>query len=144
LKGMIRLSFETHNDMKIIMNRNTILASVMILAFTLVAGSAQEAPVPMQSPSPAAAVDQITINVLGQVNKPARITLPKAGTLLDAIASVGGLTRYANPAKTMLIHKSSGGKPDSTKIDLRPILAGAARDIILKDGDTVVIGESTF
>lgn len=96
-------------------------------------------PQPQATPS-----SQIFVNVLGEVNRPARVVLPKGSGLLDAIASVDGLSRYANPSRITLIHKSTGERSDSTRIDLRPIIAGAAKDIVLRDGDTVVVGESRF
>jgi len=120
------------------MNPKTLLASIIMLALTLLGSPAQEAQPAVAAP------DQITVNVLGEVNRPARIILPKGGTLLDAIASAGGFTRLGNPAKAVLIHKSAGAKPDSMKIDLRPIMGGAAKDVTLRDGDTVVIGQAIF
>jgi hypothetical protein len=126
------------------MNLKTLLAFIIMLASTLVASPAQEAQPSQQTQPLVAAPDQIVVNVLGEVSRPARIILPKGGTLLDAIASTGGITRLGNPSRTTLIHKSAGAKPDSTRIDLKPILMGVAKDITLKDGDTVVIGQTLF
>jgi polysaccharide export outer membrane protein len=106
---------------------------------TLAQGPAQITNMP-QPPVPV----QITVNVLGEVNRPARITLPKGGTLLDAIAQAGGFTRMANTAILILIHKTTGDKPDSVKINIKPILAGEAKDIPLRDGDTLNIKATIF
>lgn len=122
------------------LNSKSAMASVMMLVLTLPRGGAQE---PEMKPSATPSL-QIVVNVLGEVNRPSRIVLPKGGTILDAIAAAGGLTKLGNPAKTILIHKSAGEKPDSTKLDLRPILSGAAKDITLRDGDTVVVGQALF
>jgi protein involved in polysaccharide export with SLBB domain len=120
----------------------TLAASAMMLAFTLMGSQGQVTQPPTQ-PGVEAPV-QISVNVLGEVNRPARITLTKGGTLLDAIALAGGLTRIASPTHIVLIHKSAGEKPDSVKIDLRPILAGKTKDILLRDGDTVNIEATLF
>jgi protein involved in polysaccharide export with SLBB domain len=122
------------------MTTKTLLASVTMMALTLLRSPAQ---IP-QAPSPSPIPDQITVNVLGEVNKPSRIALPRGGTLLDAVAAAEGFTRMANTSKILLIHKTMGEKPDSVRIDLRPILAGIARDVTLRDGDTVVVGQAIF
>ena len=106
-----------------------------MLAFTLIRSPAQESPTPTPAP------DQIMVNVLGAVVKPARVALPKGGTVLDAIASAGGLTSMGDPTRLLLIHKSTGEKPDSVTINLKPVLAGTVKDIPLRNGDTVVIKE---
>jgi polysaccharide export outer membrane protein len=128
------------------MNTKLLLASAVILAFTLNA-PAQEPP--PQAPPPAdqqaeSGSNAITINILGEANRPGRVTLPRGSGLLDAIASVGGFSRIANPRKITIIHKTAGPKPDFVKIDWYPIVQGSAKDFILRDGDTIVIGQSTF
>jgi len=126
------------------MNIKTLLASVILLALTVLHSPGQVTQVPAQPQPSAARASLIMVNMLGAVNIPARIALPVGGTLLDAIASAGGLSKVANPSKIILIHKSTGEKPDSIKVDLKPIMAGAVRDIILRDGDTVVVGQAMF
>jgi len=118
------------------MNTKTFLASVMMLTITVLQSPGQQAQ--------AAKGNVIVVNVLGQVNRPARIALPSGATLLDAIASTGGLTRIARPSKLVLIHKTKSGKLDSMQIDFRPIMNGFAHDIKLRDGDTVVVSESLY
>jgi len=126
------------------MNTKILLSSLAVMALSLHSG-AQQPQAALASPAPQPAIlSQININVLGQVNTPGRITLPKGSGLLDAIAAASGFSRGASPAKTLLIRKTAGDKPDSVKIDLRPILAGRAKDMTLRDGDTVVIGQSLF
>jgi len=126
------------------MNTKILLSSLALMALSLHSGAQQPQAV-TASPAPQpAVVTQININVLGQVNAPGRITLPKGSGLLDAIAGASGFSRGASPAKTLLIRKTAGDKPDSVKINLLPILAGRAKDMTLRDGDTVVIGQSLF
>ena len=124
----------------------TFLVTTLLLAFTLVHSPAQIAPPATFAPSPTPiqqnqipAPDQIAVNVLGAVNSPSRLLLPRGATLLDAIAAVGGLNNTANAAKVLLIHRTTGEKAASVKIDLRPILAGVANAATLRDGDTVMV-----
>jgi protein involved in polysaccharide export with SLBB domain len=84
------------------------------------------------------------VNVLGEVNKPSRISLPAFSTLLDAIASAGGLTKSAEAHKVLIIHKSSGEKPDTTEVNLAAILTGTAQDVLLQTGDTIVVRATLF
>jgi len=126
---------------------NTRFLFAALLALTVVQAPAQQpaAPVPSPAVQPAPAMPvPIFINMFGQINEPRRIALPKGSGLLDAIAAAGGLTRIANAHKITIIHKTAGPKPDAFKIDLAPILEGTSKDILLRDGDTVVIPESLF
>jgi protein involved in polysaccharide export with SLBB domain len=121
------------------MNPKSVLASTILLACMLIRSPAQQLPAATPLPVP----DQIMVNVLGEVGKPARIALPKGGTLLDAIASAGGFGRFANLAKIILIHKSTGEKPEAVTINIKPILSGTVKDIPLRDGDTVNVVAQT-
>jgi len=122
------------------MSTRTFLALVTIFSLTLAPCGAQLAQTPAATP----AANQIIINVLGQVNRADRIVLPAGSGLLDALAAAGGFTRTADPARIIVIHKSAGEKPDVTKIDMKKIISGIEKDIRLKDGDTVEVGETIF
>jgi len=129
------------------MNTRTLLAAGLLFAMALPPCGAQMAQTPVAVPAatPIAPIaNQITINVLGQVNRPDRIVLPIGSGLLDAIAAAGGFTRIGNPANVIVIHKTSGERPDVSKIDMKKIMNGYVRDVRLRDGDTVEIGEVIF
>ena len=135
------------------MNCKTYLVSAMILSSTALRIPAQTPqaspatqPAPAAQPAPVAAAtpEEISVNVLGEVNRPSRILLPKGSTLLDAIASAGGITRIGNASKVTLIHKSYGSKPNSVIINMKLIMMGTAKDVTLRGGDTVVIGQTLF
>jgi len=129
------------------MNVKTIFASLAVLACALSHAPAQQMPPPAPNPTEQALpqiLNPIVINVLGEVNRPSRVVLPRGSGLLDAIAAAEGINRMANPAKTLLIHKTAGEKPDSVKIDLKLIMSGVAKDIALRDGDTLVIGAAIY
>lgn len=122
------------------MNIRPILAAVLISGFAAPQTRAQ-APT---APAPAIASQTITVNVLGAVNKPSRLILPAGGTVLDALASAGGATKSGNLSKVNVIQKTTGDKPKVVAIDLKQILNGAAKDVVLRDGDTLFIGETIF
>ena len=130
------------------MNTKPVLLSLAVLNLALCAVVAQPPP-PPAAPAPSAQatpaiLNPIVVNVLGEVNNPSRVTLPKGSGLLDAIAAADGFTHIANPSKTLLIHKTAGQKPDTIKVDLKQIMTGVAKDVVLRDGDTVVIGAAIF
>jgi hypothetical protein len=103
---------------------------------------AQEPPTPQQPVM--ATADQITVNVLGLVRKPSRCILPKGATVVDALASAGGAAPDADLKKVRLTHKTTGSKPDSILIDVKQILGGEAKDIVLRDGDTLYLTQLMF
>lgn len=111
--------------------------AIALLLFLAVAAmsSAEETPTPMPA--------QITVNVLGAVNKPSRVTLPKGATILDALASAGGETTAGDLSKVKLIRRSID-QPDLAEINVKKILNGTAGDVVLRDGDTINVLKSSF
>jgi len=121
-----------------------LLTALMLMLIALICGhaSAQEPSTPQQPVM--ATADQITVNVLGLVRKPSRCILPKGATVVDALASAGGATPDADLKKVRLTHKTTGSKPDSTLIDVKQILVGEAKDLVLRDGDTLYLTQLMF
>jgi protein involved in polysaccharide export with SLBB domain len=127
------------------MHIKTFLASLAVLAFILPHAPAQQ---PQASPaltttvqSEVLSADTIYVNVLGQVNQQAQVALPKGSGLLDAISRAGGTTKFADTSKIMLIHKSASEKPDTEKINFNAIILGTTKDIVLRNGDTVIVNQ---
>jgi len=95
--------------------------------------------------------DEITVeelgmvSVLGQVKISGRYTLKKNMTVVDMIAVAGGLTNIAAPNGTKVI-RVKNGKKQVISIPLGSILRGGdkSKDIILENGDTIVVPESFF
>ena len=114
------------------MQIKTLVASLAFLAFVSPQAPAQQPQVP----------DAIYVNVLGQVYHQERMALPRGSGLLDAITEAGGTTKFADTSRIILIHKTAGGKPDTERINFNPIFRGTAKDIILRNGDTVVVNEN--
>jgi hypothetical protein len=115
------------------MNLKIILMPLLLMGLTV---RAEEPPV---QPPDMRLLMGGAVNVLGEVNKPSRISLPRFCTLLDAIASAGGLTKSADARTVLIIHKSCGDKPDTTEVNLAAILAGTSQDVLLRTGDTIVV-----
>jgi|ERR1700677_3231090 len=88
--------------------------------------------------------ETITVNVLGAVNKPSKLTMPKGSTVLDALALAGDFNAFAAKSKVKLIHKSSGAKPDATLIDVKAMMEGTEKAVVLREGDTLFVPQSNY
>ena len=87
---------------------------------------------------------QITVNVLGEVKKPARITLPNDGTILDALATAGDVTPDGDLHHVRLLHKTTSDKANMTEVNVTNILNGKATNVVLRDGDTVQVSKKLY
>ena len=88
----------------------------------------------------------ISISILGAVNNPGIHKLPagKEATLLKAIAMAGGLNERAAKSGIQITRKAAEGEETLVKVDLDEILSGKKADVLLKEGDVVVVKESFF
>ena len=86
----------------------------------------------------------IAISVLGAVNSPGVHKLPVGdrATLLKAIALAGGLNERAS--KKVQVRRRENGRETVIKVNLGGILSGKTPDLILQEGDVVVVNESFF
>jgi polysaccharide export outer membrane protein len=84
-----------------------------------------------------------TVTVLGQARQPGVFTLPanRQLTLVEVIGLAGGLTEIANPKKVTLKRRATGR---ASIIDVRAIMQGRGRDLLVADGDVINIPESWF
>jgi polysaccharide biosynthesis/export protein len=79
------------------------------------------------------------IYLLGEVGKKGPIEMTSGMTLLDAIASAGGLTDYAN-AKKIYILRDQAGKHERIPVHYKEALKGDSQfNLILEPGDTIVV-----
>jgi polysaccharide biosynthesis/export protein len=87
----------------------------------------------------------ISVSVLGAVASPGVYTLNAGsdGTLLKAIARAGGLKR-ASKSGIGIKRKDADGKEKLYEVDLGKILSGDEPDLVLQDGDLIIIKESFF
>ena len=85
---------------------------------------------------------QRLVHMAGEVVRPGAIELVTQDVvpLTKAVAMAGGLSRTASPGKTIVRHFNPSGQMTAIAvIDLKAILAGKKADIILTDGDTVIV-----
>tara|TARA_A100001015_G_scaffold321507_1_gene452630 strand:+ start:378 stop:1028 length:651 start_codon:yes stop_codon:yes gene_type:complete len=80
------------------------------------------------------------VHVLGMVGSPGKVSMPpdRDLTLIDAISQSRGVTRLGN-ARKVRIKRNDGTKPFD--VDYDEIRRGEAKDIILKEGDTITVPE---
>ena len=85
------------------------------------------------------------VSILGQINRPGIYNFQKNLTVIEAIALAGGFTEIANKNDVQVIRVENGQKK-SIKVPVGRILRSGDRtsDVLLKEGDTVQVGESLF
>jgi polysaccharide export outer membrane protein len=87
---------------------------------------------------------EIRVFVMGRVNKPGAIKskLSEGVTLFQAIADAGGLAEGAKESAITITRKDKAGKEQKIKVNLRDIIKGKKKDIVLQEGDVVYVPES--
>jgi polysaccharide export outer membrane protein len=88
----------------------------------------------------------IYVFVDGAVKSPGQIEgrFSRPITLLQAVARAGGLTERANLRGVHILRKTGAGSQSQIPVNLRMIRKGKADDIVLEDGDVVVVPETFF
>jgi len=96
----------------------------------------------IQDPNVSVILTQINskkVYFLGEVAKIGPVDITPGMTLLQAIASAGGLTQYAN-ARRIYILRNEGGKHTRIPVQYKRALKGnSSLDLPLKPGDTIVV-----
>lgn len=96
----------------------------------------------IQYPEVTVVVAQIrskNIYLIGEVGKKGPVEMTSGMTLLEAIASAGGLTDFAN-AKKIYILRTVAGKQQKIPVHYKEALKGnAAYNIALEPNDTIVV-----
>jgi len=87
---------------------------------------------------------EIRVFVMGRVTKPGAIKskLSEGVTLLQAIADAGGLAEGAKESAITITRKDKAGKEQKIRVNLRDIIKGKKKDIVLQEGDVVYVPES--
>jgi polysaccharide biosynthesis/export protein len=88
----------------------------------------------------------IAVTVLGAVNSPGVHKLPvgDGATLLKAVALAGGLNERASKKGIQIKRSETDGSETVIKVDLGDVLSGKKPDVVLREGDVVVVRESFF
>ena len=84
------------------------------------------------------------VRVLGSVNRPGVVDMPpdREMTLTEAIASANGISRLGNPKSITIKRVDGSGKTQQFEVNFNRILMNAnAKDMILKEGDTIWVPE---
>jgi polysaccharide export outer membrane protein len=96
----------------------------------------------IQSPNVTVQISQIhskVVYLLGEVAKKGPIDMSPGMTLLQAIASAGGLTDYAN-AKKIYVLRNDAGKQVKIPAHYKEALKGeSSASLLLRPGDTIVV-----
>ena len=79
------------------------------------------------------------VYLMGEVSKPGPVAMTPGMTLLQAIATAGGLTPYAN-SKKIYILRSMAGKQEKIPVQYKQALKGeGSLNLTLNPGDTIVV-----
>jgi polysaccharide export outer membrane protein len=96
----------------------------------------------IQDPNVSVVLTQINskkVYLLGEVAKKGPVEMTPGMTLLEAIASAGGLTDYAN-SKKIYILRDDAGKHEKISVRYKEALKGNSElNLVLKSGDTIVV-----
>ena len=85
------------------------------------------------------AMNSQRIFVLGEVNKPGPIRLISGMTIIQAIATAGSFTQFANERKIYVL-RDEGGKQNRYPFNYKAAVRGdTSQNIILKPGDTIIV-----
>jgi polysaccharide export outer membrane protein len=96
----------------------------------------------IQDPNVTVILSQINskkVFLIGEVGRTGPIEMTPGMTFLEAVATAGGLTQFAN-AKKIYILRTEDGKQEKIPVQYKQALAGAAAlNLVLKPGDTIVV-----
>ena len=85
-------------------------------------------------------IHSFTVSVLGQVKNPGRYEFKSATTVLDALATAGGLSEFASPSDIVVLRENAKGRI-RIPFDYSGVVKRANRTEILalQPGDVVVV-----
>ena len=85
------------------------------------------------------AMNSQRIFIMGEVNKPGALMLLPGMTIIQAIASAGSFTQFAN-SKKIYVLRDEGGKQNRYYFNYKAAVRGdTSQDFDLKPGDTIVV-----
>ena len=83
--------------------------------------------------------------VYGEVLKPGTYLLEENMTVLKAISTAGGFTKYGSSSRVKVLRpKVKGAGYDLIKVNMKLIMNGLANDVVLEPGDIVQVEEGVF
>lgn len=84
------------------------------------------------------------VHVLGSVNSPGKVSIPpdRDLTLTEAMAAVRGVSRIGNPKSITIKRVDQDGRSRQMEVNFSRIVTDPdAKDVILKEGDTIWVPE---
>jgi polysaccharide export outer membrane protein len=92
-------------------------------------------------------IDKVmNIYVLGAVNNPGALAVKQSEniTVLQAIAKAGGFSERAARTRVKIVRQLASGKKSTIKINVKDIINGKKEDMLLQEGDVIVVPETFF
>ena len=78
------------------------------------------------------------IHIVGQINRQGTFPMLPDMTVMQALASAGGFTQFAN-SKKIYIFRMEDGKQNKIPFNYNEVLKGNKLDVLLKPNDTIVV-----
>ena len=87
---------------------------------------------------------EIKVFVFGRVTQPGalKFKISEKVTLLKAIAQAGGWAEGAKQGAVVITRKDKAGKETQIRVNVKDIISGKRKDIVLQEGDVVFVPES--
>jgi polysaccharide biosynthesis/export protein len=83
--------------------------------------------------------------VYGEVIKPGTFYLEDNMTVLKAISSAGGFTKFGSPNRVRILRVKKGAEGyENFKVDMDSIMNGSTKDVAIEPGDIVRVKEGVF
>jgi len=90
----------------------------------------------------------LTVYLSGSVMKTGRSVVPYVGngrvSAYQAIIEAGGFAAFANKRRSYVLRKNSDGRSHRLPVDFVDVERGEGADLILQDGDTIVVPQKIF
>lgn len=85
----------------------------------------------------------IDVYILGEIRSPGEKSLGRGTTVLQALATTGGFTKFAATKRILLRRTNSRtGEQSVSRINYKAIAAGSVgQDVVLADGDVIIVPE---
>ncbi len=102
----------------------------------------------LPKPGTSGDISVVRVFVSGKVSRPGPYELTPVGgrppTVYQAVLQAGDCIRFAQKSKVHVLRKSADGRYSKIPADLAAIESGETEDVILLNGDTVVVPEKTI
>jgi polysaccharide export outer membrane protein len=87
-----------------------------------------------------------TFFIYGEVNKKGEFILKKDMTVFKAITIAGGLTKWGSEGKIKILRPINNGESfEIIKVNIKDVIEGdASADVVLENGDTIIVSTGIF